>query len=505
MFKTVLKRLLVLTLCLSFLLISDFQVSAPTSVSAATAFANGADVGWLAQMEATGYKFYNDSGVQKDCLQILKDHGINSIRLRAFVNPSSNPQSGHCSTAETVAMAVRAKNMGMRIMLDLHYSDTWADPGNQIKPAAWVGHSFATLLTDVYNYTYGIMNSLKASGVYPEWVQVGNEIPGGMIYPEGKTSNWSQLAQLINQGYNAIKAVNSASKVILHLDQGNSSSKFRTFFDNAKAYGAKYDVIGVSYYPYWLGSDYTATIANLQSNLTDMASRYGKEVMVCEVGGDYTKVQNTYDMLKATINAVKAVPNSKGLGVFYWEPEGAYSWSAYQLSAWGANGRPTAALDAFLGTAPAPTPPPGGNLLTNPGFESNGATQTPTGWSEWDTSAANYTETVGGAHSGSYHATHWKAAAYSCSAYQKKTSLANGTYKLTAWVKSSGGQTTAQMYAKGFGGTEIDYSIKTAISSWTQITINNINVTNGTLEVGFYSVAKANNYIYFDDVSLTKN
>jgi len=315
-----------------------------------SSFAKGADVSWLPQMEATGYKFYNDNGQEEDCLKILKDHGINSIRLRTFVNPSDDKASGHCSKDETVAMAVRAQKMAMRVMIDFHYSDSWADPSKQKKPAAWEGHDFPTLLTDLYNYTFDVMTALKTAGVTPEWVQVGNEIPGGMVYPEGSVQNWPQLAQLINKGYDAIKAVSPSSKVILHIDQGNNNERFRWWFDAANANGAKYDMIGLSYYPYWLeGSpDYTLSIDDLGKNMIDMVIRYGKEVMVAEVGGEDVKVQNTYDMLVAVQQKVKAVPYSKGMGVFYWEPEGAKSWSHYALSAWGDNGKPTRALDAFL-------------------------------------------------------------------------------------------------------------------------------------------------------------
>jgi arabinogalactan endo-1,4-beta-galactosidase len=312
-------------------------------------FVKGADVGWLPQMEATGYKFYNRQGKQEDLLQILKEDGINTIRLRTWVNPSSDRASGHNSKDETVAMAVRAQKMGMRVMINFHYSDSWADPQQQRKPAAWIGHDFPQLLKDVYGYTHEVMSALKQAGVTPEWVQVGNETPTGMIYPEGHTDNWPQLAQLINQGYDAIKAVSPASKVVLHLDRGNDSQRFRTWFDNAKANGARYDVIGMSYYPYWLDGrpDYTASINDLAANMNDMAARYGKEVMVVEVGGEDTQPQNTYDMLVAVQRKVKAVPDHKGLGVIYWEPQGARSWSHYELSAWGADGRPTKAMEAF--------------------------------------------------------------------------------------------------------------------------------------------------------------
>ena len=319
-------------------------------------FAKGGDVSWMPQMEASGYKFYNTSGTQEDCFKILKDLGFNTIRLRTFVNPSTDKINGHCSKAETVALAVRAQSWGMRIMIDFHYSDTWADPGHQAKPAAWIGHDFPTLLNDLYNYTFDVMSALTTAGVTPEWVQVGNEISPGMVFPEGSNaSSWTQLIQLINKGYDAVKAVSPTTKVILHIDQGNNNSRFRWWFDNAKTDGgkydvaAKYDVIGMSYYPYWItGSpDYTLSINDLGNNLIDMASRYGKEVMVVEVGGIDTNTQNTLDMLNAVISKVKAVPSGKGLGVLYWEPEGARSWSGYSLSAWGSDGKPTIALNAF--------------------------------------------------------------------------------------------------------------------------------------------------------------
>ncbi|TDN36528.1 arabinogalactan endo-1,4-beta-galactosidase [Hymenobacter sp. UV11] len=326
--------------------------------ASAQTFAKGADVGWLQQMEATGYVFYNEQGQAQDCLAILKDQGINAIRLRVFVNPSDDKASGHCSPPEVVAMAKRATDQGFRVMIDFHYSDTWADPGKQAKPAAWASHSFAQLLTDVYDHTLSTMTMLKAAGVTPEWVQVGNEIPGGMLWPEGSTKNFPQLAQLITKGYEAVKAVSPTSKVIVHLDRGNDNAMYRSFFDQLTQNGGKFDVIGMSYYPFWLKQDYTASIANLRANLLDMVARYpGKEVVVAEVGNDYTNVQNSFDMLLATQQAVRAVPQGKGLGVFYWEPEGAKSWSHYQLSAWGDDGKPSPALKAFQdGAAGKPAP-----------------------------------------------------------------------------------------------------------------------------------------------------
>jgi arabinogalactan endo-1,4-beta-galactosidase len=322
------------------------------------AFSKGADISWLPQMEATGYSFYDKDGVKKDCLKLLKNLGMNTIRLRVFVNPSSHKIDGHCSPAETVSMAVRAKNMGMRIMIDFHYSDTWADPAHQSKPAAWANHSFKELKNDVYKHTFDVLTALKTAGVTPEWVQVGNEIPSGMLWPEGKienNKNWEQLVAFLNKGYEATKAVDAKMKVIVHIDQGNDNGRFRWFFDNITANNVKYDVIGMSYYPYWLGDvkgretlkDYNLSISSLENNMKDMVLRYGKEVMVVEVGGDYSLAEDTKNMLTAVLNAVKSVPNDKGIGLLYWEPQGEKSWTNYQLNAWQSSGKPSVALDSF--------------------------------------------------------------------------------------------------------------------------------------------------------------
>lgn len=315
--------------------------------SSKSVFVKGADVGWLPQMEATGYKFYDQDGKETDCLQLLKERGMNSVRLRVWVNPSDDKASGHCSKEETIIMALRAQKMGMRVMIDFHYSDSWADPAKQNKPAAWKNYTFPELLNAVYDHTFDVVSSLKKAGVTPEWVQVGNEIPAGMLWPDGSTDNWNQLGQLLNKGYDAVKDVDKNIKVIVHVDEGNNNAKFRTFFDNATAQKVRYDIIGLSYYPYWIKKDYSETIADLEFNLNDMVKRYDKDVMIVEVGGEDDKVQNTYELLKATIEAVKKVPNNRGLGVLYWEPQGAKSWSGYSLSAWQADGKPSPALDAF--------------------------------------------------------------------------------------------------------------------------------------------------------------
>lgn len=346
----------IISLIMSVAMLSSFTLMDKSTIAKASEvnvnFAKGADVGWLPQMEASGFVLKNDDGNQQDVLEILKEHGIDSIRLRTWVNPSNDPQSGHCSTEETVKMAERAKNMGFKIMIDFHYSDSWADPGQQNTPAAWKNDDLSQMKTHLYDYTYDVMTKLKAVGVAPEWVQVGNEINPGMLLPMGSLTTPSNLAELINSGYDAVKSVSPGTKVIIHRANGYDNVGFRNLFDKLEANGTKYDIIGVSYYP---EGDYTSSIDALGNNLNDMASRYGKEIMVVEVGGDCSIDEvNVHNMVVAVENKVLAVPNGKGIGVFYWEPEGAKSWSGYSWSAWNGyngtenDGKPTKALDAFL-------------------------------------------------------------------------------------------------------------------------------------------------------------
>ena len=250
--------------------------------------------------------------------------------------------------AETAVMAARAKAKGLEVMIDFHYSDTWADPGHQAKPATWAAVPFAALKDSVYTHTYQTIQLLKQAGVTPKWVQIGNEIPSGMLWPDGHINNPLQLAQLINSGNQAVKDIDTAIQTIVHIDQGNDNGRFRWFYDLMQQNGAQFDIIGASYYPHWLGTDYTVTISDLGDNLNDMVARYNKPVMIVEVGGDYWQVENSKDLLIATIGAVKDVPQNKGLGVFYWEPQGAKPWSGYQLNCWQDNGRPSPALDAFM-------------------------------------------------------------------------------------------------------------------------------------------------------------
>lgn len=316
----------------------------------ADSFSKGADVSWLPQMEETGYVFRDREGNPADCLKILKDHGMDTIRLRVWVDPSDDRQSGHCSPRETVQMAERAQKVGFRIMINFHYSDSWADPGKQYKPKAWADHDFSDLKRDVYEHTRDVLLELKKHDITPEWVQIGNEIRPGMLWPDGSIKeNPDRLVKLINEGYRATKSVDKKIKVIVHIDRGHDLGLYRWFFDLMEEHGADYDVIGLSYYPWWIKNqkDYRETIDDLGKNMNALVKRYDKEVMVVETGGKDDQPEETREMLEAVIEKVRSVPDGKGLGVIYWEPQGAYSWSKYVLSCWDSEGRPTKALDAF--------------------------------------------------------------------------------------------------------------------------------------------------------------
>lgn len=314
----------------------------PNPPQPAPIFSKGADVSWLSQMESSGKKFYNSSGVEQDCMLLLKNLGINSIRLRAWVNPANN----WCNTADVVTKAIRAKNLGMKIMIDIHYSDTWADPGHQTKPTAWASQDFVTLKNSVSGYTTDLMNALKTNGITPDWVQIGNETNDGMLWPEGKASiNMANFSQLINSGYDAVKAVSNTTKVIIHISNGYDNSLFRWIFDGLTANGAKWDITGMSLYP--TVANWSTLNTQCLSNMNDMVARYNKDVMICEVGMSWDQPTACQSFLADLIAKTKSVTGGRGLGVFYWEPESYNNWQGYTLGAFDNSGRPTAALNAF--------------------------------------------------------------------------------------------------------------------------------------------------------------
>jgi beta-galactosidase len=268
----------------------------------------GADISFLPQLEDRGIKF-SDNGVEKDAIQILKDHGFNYVRLRIFNDPARDsgysPKKGFCDLANTKKMAKRVKDAGMKILLDFHYSDYWADPGKQYKPKAWRSLSFEDLKKAMYDYTRQVMQELKDQGTTPDMVQIGNEINHGIIWPEGSVSNLDSLAQLLNAGTAAVKAVDPSVIMMLHVALGGQNDESVFFIDNMIARGVPFDVIGESYYPKWHG-----TLDDLRDNLNDLVARYDKDVIVVE-----------YSHRKEEVNKIAfELPRGKGKGTCIWEP-----------------------------------------------------------------------------------------------------------------------------------------------------------------------------------------
>lgn len=321
---------------------SDLPTPTPPSPPSTANIIKGADVSWLTQMENAGKIFYNSSGTAKECMQLLKDLGMNAIRLRVWVNPAGVWNG----TTDVVAKAIRAKNLGMKIMIDFHYSDSWADPGQQTKPAAWAAQDITALQTSVYNHTFSVLTTLKSNGVTPDWVQVGNETNNGMLWPEGKAStNMANFVSLINKGYDAVKAVDNTIKVIVHISNGFDNSLFRWIFDGLKNNGGKWDIIGMSLYPD--PGNWSTMNSQCLTNMNDMVSRYDKPVMITEVGMSWDQAAACNSFITDLITKVKSITGDKGLGVFYWEPQSYGNWQGYTKGAFDNSGKPTAALNAF--------------------------------------------------------------------------------------------------------------------------------------------------------------
>jgi arabinogalactan endo-1,4-beta-galactosidase len=305
-------------------------------------FAKGADIGWLSEMEAAGITFKDPSGKKGDCISILKGLGMNTIRLRVWVDPAN----GWSGEADVVKLAMRAKDQGMRLMINFHYSDWWADPGKQNKPAAWKNLSVAQLTAAIHDHTKKVLTALKDKGISPEWVQVGNETNDGMLWEEGRASkHMDQFAAMVNAGYAAVKLVSPASKVIVHISNGYNNEMFRWMFDGLTAHGAKYDVIGMSLYPE--PEKWREKNAQCLANMKDMIARYNKEVMICEVGMPTDQAEACKLFIADLISKLRSLPDRKGLGVLYWEPQAHNNWKGYKLGAFDDSGKPTMALDAF--------------------------------------------------------------------------------------------------------------------------------------------------------------
>jgi arabinogalactan endo-1,4-beta-galactosidase len=303
----------------------------------------GADLSFVPQLESLGAAYRVD-GAPADPLGILLDHGFGLVRLRLWHTPAE-PWQG---LDATVAYARAAKEAGSEIMLDIHYSDTWADPGHQRKPAAWEGLPFPALVDSVYAYTSAVMRRFRDEDALPRYVQIGNEVRGGFLWDDGRVGGawdtpeqWARFAELLDAGIAGVRdslPPTLRPAIVIHVDNGGNNALCRWFLDRLSAQGVDYDVIGLSFYPWWHG-----TLEDLRVNLHDLAGRYGKKLMLVETAYPWTLAGNDATgnfvtstdqllpgfpaspdgqlaFLRALLATVRGTPGGLGAGLVYWEP-----------------------------------------------------------------------------------------------------------------------------------------------------------------------------------------
>lgn len=323
-------------------------------------FYKGMDISTLSEVEACGGRFY-DRGENKDLLDILQSYGTNAVRLRLWNDPYSEDGepygAGTNDLPVTIELAKRAKAHGMDVLLDLHYSDFWADPGKQRVPKAWRGMDAEQMEAAVYTFTKDTLLAMRKAGVCPDLVQVGNELTHGMLWPLGQMPNYDNLARFVSAGIRGVRAVDADMPVMLHLDNGGNNAMYRDWFDHYIERGEDFQIIGLSYYPFWHG-----TLEDLKNNMNDLAVRYGKELIITEVSMGYTMEdyaayeklepdrrkgyatkpelteqlpfpmsrEGQRDFMKAVFDIMDGVPDGRCRGFFYWEP----AWIPVPGSGW---------------------------------------------------------------------------------------------------------------------------------------------------------------------------
>ena len=361
-------------------------------------FIQGGDMTEVDYIENLGGEYKDSDGNKVDPFEFLSQNGMNMARIRLSNTPGKGTgdgvyylPSGFQDEEDCLKLAKRAKDAGMGIQFTFNYSDYWSNGSRQIIPSEWVKQikdelgydvknaDFLNSMTSeqreeiqdklaeiVYNYTYDIMSKLKAQGTVPEYVSLGNEIRGGMLFPFGNTydasmnrdrfelvfgddknadedikcpKDWEGLVKFINAGYDAVKAVSEDSKVIIHLDDGSKSNKFTYFFDELDKLGAKYDVIGASYYPAWTDNNAEAC----KEFCNEISKKYDKDIMIMETGFNWNETRkdgyagqlkdsDVYkdiypptmtghkNFMAELFNELKSVDDNRCLGVLYWDP-----------------------------------------------------------------------------------------------------------------------------------------------------------------------------------------
>ena len=317
-------------------------------------FVKGADVGFLASQEARGVKFHDRQGHERECLELLKnDYQMSAIRLRVWVNP----RGGMNGKEEVLKMALRAKALGMDVMIDFHYSDSWADPAKQPIPLAWRGHTYEQMKRDLRDHTVDVLSLLKQNGVTPRWVQVGNETANGLLWDEGHIEKHpEQYAGFIRAGYDAVKEVFPDAIVILHLDRGHLRSLYDWNLGIVLQYGGKFDMVGMSLYPYWARQDHPelqpdSIISDCIANIRYVSEKFGCDVMIVETGFEVDEqhpevMDEGRRQLTRVIREAQSDTNGRCRGVFYWEPQCLPG--GYKLGAFDSHAAPTAIMEAFV-------------------------------------------------------------------------------------------------------------------------------------------------------------
>jgi len=339
----------------------------------------GGDISALTRIEQHGGVF-QDQGRPGDAIRIMSSHGCNCFRLRLFANPTYRNLVVN-DIPYTVALAKRIKAAGAKLLLNFHYSDTWADPGHQTKPKAWQELDFKSLEKRVYDYTRGCIEQFKRAGVLPDFVQIGNEIAPGMLWPDGKLygvgepeKQWEKFARLLKAGVRGVRDAAGEHEVgiVIHIHCGGSWSKTKWFFENIEKQGVPYDIIGLSYYPWWHGS-----MEDFRENLHNIASTFDKDIFVVETAYphrsmSFSKAKTGSDkymvwpmtaegqatFLNELVCTVRETPGGRGIGVLWWYPEaipveGLRIWNGGATALFDSNGNVLPALNVFQEIAAA--------------------------------------------------------------------------------------------------------------------------------------------------------
>lgn len=313
-------------------------------------WAKGADISWLSEME-------HDSVFHDDCITTMRAMGMNAVRLRVWVNHTT----GWSNKPDMLSLAKRAAEQGQRIMIDIHYSDFFADPSHQTIPAAWQKYDYPTMLEAVREHTLDVLYTLKEAGIKPEWVQIGNETPNGMLWPMGKVNKeegeWEHYAGFTAMGYDAAKEAFPDITVIVHVD--NAYEQRDWFWTQMAAHGGKWDMIGLSHYPMmsaWNGGKTWQEMNELaETNIRRLISQWHCPVMIAEIG------MFANDTISATVMAdfvQRAQAIDSCAGIFYWEPEvfGGWrpaeyiplGWGSYDMGAFTPEGQPSEVMKILL-------------------------------------------------------------------------------------------------------------------------------------------------------------